>query len=242
MFFDNITVFDNNISGDIMIITIVRTLILYIFVTLGIRLMGKRQIGEMQPNELVVTLLISEIAAIPLQDTSQPILDGVVAIFMLVVLEIIISVISMKSMFMRKIMNGKSAVIIKNGVIDQNVMRQVRMTVLDLVELLRGQNVFDISTVAFAVLEVNGNLSVLLKSSEQPATAGQLNIKTDKEALPLPVISDGRILKESLTALEITEKDIMKILKSNKADVKTTFLMSMDRYKNFSLIKMREKQ
>ena len=87
--------------GDIMIITITRTVILYIFVTLGIRLMGKRQVGEMQPNELVVTLLISEIAAIPLQDTSQPILDGVVAIFMLVILEIIVSVLAMKSMTVR---------------------------------------------------------------------------------------------------------------------------------------------
>lgn len=222
-----------------MIITIIRTFILYIFVTFGIRLMGKRQIGDMQPNELVVTLLISEIAAIPLQDTSQPILDGIVAIFVLVILEIIISVISMKSMFMRKIMNGKSAVIIKNGVIDQNVMRRVRMTVLDLVELLRGQNVFDISTVAFAVLEVNGELSVLLKSSEQPATAGDLKIKKPKEALPLPVISDGKIIKESLEALEIEEKDIIAKLKANNTDVKNVFLMSLDRYDNFSITKMR---
>lgn len=202
--------------------------------------MGKRQIGDMQPNELVVTLLISEIAAIPLQDTSQPILDGVVAIFVLVILEIIISVISMKSMFMRKIMNGKSAVIIKNGVIDQNVMRRVRMTVLDLVELLRGQNVFDISTVAFAVLEVNGELSVLLKSSEQPATAGDLKIKKSKEALPLPVISDGKIIKESLEALEIEEKDVIDKLTANNTAVKNVFLMSLDRYDNFSITKMRK--
>lgn len=225
-----------------MIITIIRTVILYVFVTLGIRLMGKRQIGEMQPNELVVTLLISEIAAIPLQDTSQPIIDGVVAIFMLVILEIIISVISMKSMFMRKIMNGKSAVIIKNGVIDQNVMRRVRMTVLDLVELLRGQNVFDISTVAFAVLEVNGNLSVLLKSPEQPATAGDLNIEKEDALLPLPVISDGKIIKESLGALEIDETDVTETVKANKTEVKKVFLMTMDRYKNISIIKMREKE
>ena len=224
-----------------MIITIVRTVILYVFVTLGIRLMGKRQIGEMQPNELVVTLLISEIAAIPLQDTSQPIIDGVVAIFMLVILEIIISVISMKSMFMRKMMNGKSAVIIKNGVIDQNVMRRVRMTVLDLVELLRGQNVFDISTVAFAVLEVNGNLSVLLKAPEQPATASDLNIEKENAVLPLPVISDGKIIKESLDALEIDENDITEKVKANNTEVKKVFLMTMDRYQNVSIIKMREK-
>ena len=236
------TIFANNNSGDTMIITITRTIILNIFVTLGIRLMGKRQVGEMQPNELVVTLLISEIAAIPLQDTSQPILDGVVAIFMLVILEIIVSVLAMKSMTVRKLMNGKSAVIIKNGVIDQNAMRQVRMTVLDLVELLRGQNVFDISTVAFAVLEVNGNLSVLLKSSEQTVTAGDLNIDNGKAALPLPVISDGKIIKESLRALETDESKIKEKVAANKTDIKQVFLMTMDRYGNFSLIKMRDKQ
>ncbi|HCD81378.1 MAG TPA: DUF421 domain-containing protein [Ruminococcaceae bacterium] len=225
-----------------MIITITRTIVLYIFVTLGIRLMGKRQIGEMQPNELVVTLLISEIAAIPLQDTSQPILNGVVAIFMLVILEIIISVITMKSLYVRKIMNGKSAVIIKNGVIDQNMMRQVRMTVLDLVELLRGQDVFDISTVAYAVLEVNGNLSVLLKSSEQPVTVKDIDIKKEKATLPLPVISDGKIIRESLDALEISEDDIKSTVKKNRTDIKDVFLMTMDRYGETSLIKMRDKQ
>lgn len=202
--------------------------------------MGKRQIGEMQPNELVVTLLISEIAAIPLQDTSKPIIDGVVAIFMLVILEIIISVISMKSFFVRKIMNGKSAVIIKNGVVDQKAMRNVRMTVIDLVELLRGQNVFDISTVAYAVLEVNGNLSVLLKSSDQPATSGDLGVKKEEAALPLPVISDGRLIKQSIKALEISEAEIKEKLKANKTEIKDVFLLSMDRHKNFTLIKMRE--
>ena len=222
-----------------MIITITRTIILYIFVTLGIRLMGKRQIGEMQPNELVVTLLISETAAIPLQDTTQPILNGLVAIFVLVILEIMISVLSMKSRFMRKIMNGKSAVIIKNGVIDQQMMKSVRMTVLDLVELLRGQDVFDISTVAFAVLEVNGNLSVLLKSAEQPATVADLKIEKKKALLQLPVISDGKIVKESLDFVEADEKDIRKKLKGdNVADV---FLMTMDREGNHNIIKRREK-
>ena len=223
-----------------MIITITRTIILYIFVTLGIRLMGKRQIGEMQPNELVVTLLISETAAIPLQDTTQPILNGLVAIFVLVILEIMISVLSMKSRFMRKIMNGKSAVIIKNGVIDQQMMKSVRMTVLDLVELLRGQDVFDISTVAFAVLEVNGNLSVLLKSAEQPATVADLKIEKKKALLQLPVISDGKIVKESLDFVGAYEKDIRKKLKGgNGADV---FLMTMDREGNHNIIKRREKR
>lgn len=221
----------------ILITTIIRTIILYGFITFAIRIMGKRQIGDMQPNELVITLLISEIAAIPLQDVSQPILSGVVAIFMLIVLEIIMSVLSMKSITVRRFMNGKSAVIIKNGVIDQNVMKDVRMTVLDLVELLRGQNIFDISTVAFAVLEVNGNLSVLLKGGEQPVTAKDLGIKKEKQALPLPVISDGKILTDSLKALNITNEDILKKVKANKTEVNNVFLMTLDRYDNICLIK-----
>lgn len=225
-----------------MIITITRTVILYIFVTLGIRLMGKRQIGEMQPNELVVTLLISEIAAIPLQDTSQPILDGVVAIFTLVILEIIISVTAMKSITVRKLMNGKSAVIIKNGVVDQQAMKNVRMTVLDLVELLRGQNVFDISTVAFAVLEVNGNLSILLKSSEQPATSGDLKLNKEAAVLPLPVISDGKLINESLKALETDSGKIKKILDDNDTVIENVFLMTMDRDAKFTLIKKRNRK
>ena len=161
---------------------------------------------------------------------------------MLVILEIIISVITMKSQFVRKIMNGKSAVIIKNGVIDQHMMRQVRMTVLDLVELLRGQEVFDISTVAFAVLEVNGNLSVLLKSAEQPVTAGDIDIKKENATLPLPVISDGRIIKESLDALETDEEEIKNTVQANGTEVEKVFLMTMDRFKNINLVKMRSEQ
>ena len=223
--------------GDFMISTVIRTVILYLIVTVAIRLMGKRQIGDMQPNELVVTLLISEIAAIPLQDTNQPVLSGIVAIFMLVVLEIIFSVFAMKSFFVRKLMNGKSVVIIKNGVIDQQAMRDVRMTVLDLVELLRSQNVFNISDVAFAVLEVNGDLSVLLKSEAQTPTVGDLSIKREEEGLPLPVVSDGKVVTESLTALSVKYEDVIKKLKKNDLTPENVFLMTLDRYDNFTIIK-----
>ena len=220
-----------------MITTIIRTIILYVFVTFAIRVMGKRQIGDMQPNELVITLLISEIVAIPLQDISQPILSGVVAIFMLIVLEIIMSVLSLKSVKVRKFMSGNSVVIINNGVVDQHALKNVRMTVLDLIELLRGQNVFDVSTVAFAVLEVNGELSVLLKSGDQPATVKDLGVKKEKAALPLPVISDGKVLKDSLTALNLNYEDLNKKLHANHTKAKDVFLMTLDRYDNISIVK-----
>lgn len=225
-----------------MITIIIRTVLLYVFVILGIRLMGKRQIGDMQPNELVITLLISEIAAIPLQDTSQPIINGIVAIFILVILEIIMSVLAMKNIWIRKIMNGKSVVIIKNGVIDQAAMKKVRLTVLDLIELLRGQSVFDISDVAYAVLEVNGDLSVLLKTDKQPASVEDLNIKRKKEGLPLPIIADGKIIKESVEALEINDNQIENKLKPKKLSVNEVFLMTTDRYNNSNIIKKRDKK
>ena len=220
-----------------MITTIVRTVILYIFVTLSIRLMGKRQIGDMQPNELVVTLLISEIAAMPLQDISQPLLYGIGAIFVLVIIEIIISILAMKSAGIRRLMNGKSMVIIKNGVIDQEAMKKVRVTVIDLVEMLRAQNVFDISTVAFAVLEVNGNLSVLLKSDNQPATAKDVKANNSEVFLPLPVITDGKILTDSLEALQFKSNELQTILKAHKVTPENVFLMTLDRKGNVNLVK-----
>ena len=229
-----------NIFGDKMITVILRTAIIFIFVTLAIRIMGKRQIGDMQPNELVITILLSEIAAIPLQDTTQPLLNGIIAILVLVVLEVLISVLALKSNLVRKIMNGQSVVIIKNGVIDQSAMKKVRMTVLDLIEQLRIQNVFDISTVAFAVLEVNGELSVLLKSKHQPATVKDLDKKkTETALLPLPVITDGKLIQESIQALEITAVEVEKILKNNNTKLNNVFLLTLDRKQNMTLIKMR---
>ena len=217
-----------------MMISMARTLILYFFITLAVRLMGKRQIGDMQPNELVVTLLISEIAAIPLQDPARPLLDGIISIFILVVLEIIMSVLPMKSNLIRKWLSGNSVIVIKNGEIDQRAMKKVRMTVLDLIEMLRIQNVFDLSSVAFAVLEVNGNLSVLLKSSETPVTKQDIGKVKEESTLSLPVISDGKIIKESLSPLQMNQKDLQRLLKGKKkTDI---FLMTADSKNNTTIV------
>ncbi len=218
-----------------MIVTVIRTAVVYFFVTLAIRLMGKRQIGDMQPNELVITLLISEIAAIPLQDNTQPVLNGIVAIFMLVILEIILSVLAMKSVTLRKIMNGNSAVIIKNGVIDQKMMKKVRLTVIDLIELLRGQGYFKIGDIAFAVLEVNGNLSVVEKSMYRPLQTGDIDgLSLEEATLPLPVISDGKIIKESINSLNITASHLEKMISPARAE--DVFLMTLDKKGSMEII------
>lgn len=220
-----------------MISTIIRTIILYIVVTLAIRLMGKRQIGDMQPNELVITLLISEIAAIPLQDINQPLLVGVGAIFTLIVLEIAVSILAMKSFFVRKMMSGRSVILIKNGEIDQQSMKDVRMTVLDLIELLRAQEVFNIDDVAFAVLEVNGELSVLLKKDAQPVTIKDVDIKASDDALPMLVISDGKIVCESLKVLQLDKNQLLAKLNKKGLTAKEIFLMTLDRNGTEQIVK-----
>ncbi len=225
-----------------MISIIIRTLILYTILTLGIRLMGKRQIGDMQPNELVVTLVISEIAAIPLQDSDQPILNGVCSIFVLVVLEILLSVIAMKNMTFRRLMSGQSVIIIEDGVIDQSAMKKVRMTILDLVELLRSQDVFEIDDVAFAVLEVNGDLSVLLKSEKQPLTPKDMGQKPKAITIPLPVISDGRIIEETCKNLNISHKDLIALLERQRVKVNEVFLMTIDKDKKMNIIKKSDRK
>lgn len=222
-----------------MIIIIVRTAVVYFFVTFSIRLMGKRQISDMQPNELAITLLISEIAAIPLQDSSQPVLNGIVAIFVLVIIEITISFLTLKSIKLRKIISGNSVVIINNGVIDQKAMKKVRLTVIDLIELLRCQNIFKLENVAWAILEVNGSLSVIEKDAFRTVQVSDFpSIKSKKATLPLPVISDGKIIKESLTALQISEKEILRRIKPAK--VKDIFLLTLDSNSKMTVIKKEE--
>lgn len=220
-----------------MFITVYRTILLYVIVIISVRLMGKRQIGEMQPGELVVTLLISDIAAMPLQDTNQPVLFGVAAIFTLVTLEILMSVVALKSFFMRKLISGKSVILIKDGAICEAELKKVRITVLDLVEMLRSQQIFDISDVSFAVLETGGNLSVLLKSKSQPATAEDLKIKKEPAKLPLPVVSDGKMLLESINALGTTKKEVVRLLAKRHMKPSDVLIMTLDACGNVNVVK-----
>lgn len=219
-----------------MLTIIMRSALLYLFVIIGLRLMGKRQIGEMQPGELVVTLLISEMAAIPLQDISQPVLLGISSISTLVFLEVILSVVVLKFPKLHRIISGSSRIIIKNGVLNQKELKSLRITISDLVELLRDRDVYDISTVAYAIMETNGSLNVLLKGTEQPATKADLGKKASS-SLPLPVISDGIIMKDAMKELGITRRDVEKILRENKALVSEIFLLQTDKNLSYTIIK-----
>ena len=138
-----------------MIASVIRTVVLYLVVILCMRIMGKRQVGELQPSDLVVTILISELASVPIQDLNRPITSGVIAIFVLVLLELLLSTLTLKSMFVRKIFEGKASIVIKNGIIDQKMMKKLRITIDDLLEGLRQTGAFLPDDVDFAIMETN---------------------------------------------------------------------------------------
>lgn len=222
--------------GDIMITTIIRTVILYFFLMLVMRIMGKRQIGQLQPVELVITILISEISALPMQDSDIPLVNSVVAVLMLASLEILISAVSMKSIKLRSLMQGNSLVIIRNGVLDQKQIKRLRFTVDDILEALRKKDVFDISDVQFAIAETDGTLSVLLKPEKRNVTNEDMNLPGDNTSLPCVLISDGRVIKADFADCNITEKKLFEMLKAKKIKAGQILLMTLDDNGNVNII------
>ncbi len=176
-----------------MLVVFARTLILYALIVIVMRIMGKRQIGQLQPFELVVAILISELAAVPMQNTGVPLVNGIVPILTLLIAQIAISVISLKSTKARTIICGKPAVLVENGNIREDEIRREMYTLNDLLEQLRIKNVPNIADVEFAILETNGQLSVIPKSNKRPLTPQDMNISAKYEGLPLTLIVDGEV-------------------------------------------------
>jgi uncharacterized membrane protein YcaP (DUF421 family) len=219
-----------------MLTTIIRVVILYLFVSAAIRIMGKRNIGELQPTELVITLLLSEFASIPIEDNSVPLINSLIPVMILISLEIINSVISMKSTKFRNISDGNALLIIKDGKLDQKQLKKLRFSVDDVLSALRQKDVFDINEVAYAIIETNGTLSVLLKPQFQNATKQDVKVKTKNDGYTCPVIIDGVVLKKNLEVLEINKEDIEKILEKKKVHKQEIFLMNIDKNKNAEII------
>ncbi len=203
--------------------------------------MGKRQIGDLQPGELVITILISEIAAIPIQDPNQPVLNGVVAVFSLVFLEILISIIAMKYSHLRRFFYGTSAIIIKDGIIDQKKLKSLRITGPDLLEVLRNRDIFDINSIAYAIFETNGQLSVLLKPEYKNATSGDVLGLEQSPDKPYLVISDGKFLKDEMKYCKVKKSKIHSVLKRENTDIKDVFLMTCNDNFDYFIIKKEEK-
>ena len=222
-----------------MLTALIRTIILYFLLMAGLRLMGKRQIAELEPSELVLALLISDLAAIPMQDFGIPLFNGVFPILTLLSLSMIISVLNLKSLRLRKFICGSPTLIIRDGQLLQNEMRKTRFTVDELMEDLRQQGISDLSTVQYAILETNGDLSTMLYPQHQPLTHKTARQESlDDPGLPIVVISDGQLLHQNLKILGLDRDWLHQQLKKyHITSVKSVFLMTVDKQRNIYLLK-----
>ena len=204
----------------------IRALILYFVVIFSVRLMGKRQLGELQPSELVITILISNIATLPLEDTAIPLLPGILPILSMVCFEVIISWFSLKSRRLRRVICGSPKIIIRNGQIEQDTMRELRLSIDDLMTALRGNQVFSIEEVQFAIVETTGSISVYLKKEHQPFTLqdADLHPKT-----PVTLIADGTLSRNALHSLQKEHSWVAAELQRRKLQEKDVFLLTADR-------------
>ncbi len=224
-----------------MIIAVVRTIILYLLIMIGIRLMGKRQIGQLEPSELVLSLLIADLAAVPMQDFRIPLLMGVIPILTLLCLSTILSILTVKSIRFRALLCSRPSVIIQDGAILQSEMIKNRFTVDELMEELRMAGVTDVSSVKYAVLETTGRISVLQRAEERPPSAKDTGISVPENGLPVILISDGRLLSQNLETRNLTLDWLQKKLNQyGLQDASQVFLMTVDEGNHVYLSKMEE--
>lgn len=225
-----------------MFIPLIRTIILYTFVIIAVRLMGKRQIAEMQPTELVITILISAVASVPMQNPEIPLTHGIVPIFTLISAEIFISFLSLKFPRFRKVLTGKPVILIENGIINQNALKSTRLSIDDLYEELRLNNTFNIADIRRAQLETNGQLSILLFDKKQPLTPEDLELKISPSAINYIVIADGYIDNNVLKLLKKDRKWLTDELeKRGINNTKDVFLMLCDSSSKTTIIKKEKK-
>ncbi|HPW40600.1 MAG TPA: DUF421 domain-containing protein [Bacillota bacterium] len=181
-----------------MLIVFVRTLILYILIIVVLRLMGKRQVGQLQPSELVVALIIADLAAVPMSEVGIPLINGIIPIITLFIMEELLSYISMKSERARGLISGKPSILIERGTIIEDELRRIRYNINDLLEQLRLKNFSNVEDVSYAILETSGQLSVIPKEEIKPVTLKDMNLKAKTGHLPVTVIIDGRIISDNL--------------------------------------------
>lgn len=220
-----------------MFIVFFRAIILYIIIIFSMRLMGKRQLGELQPSELVITILMSNIATLPVEDTDIPMIMGVVPIFTLVCLDVFLSHLSMKFRPFRKAVSGSPKIIISNGKIDQQTMKDLRLTCDDLMESLRSVQVFDLNEVQLAVVETTGKISVCQKKEFMPLTMGDVTVKPQTQNPPQLIIDDGEVAPLALKFLGLNEKWLEKVLISEKVSSKDIFIMTCDDTGKYTIIR-----
>ncbi|HNR05603.1 MAG TPA: DUF421 domain-containing protein [Bacillota bacterium] len=198
-----------------MLIVFVRTLILYILIIVVLRLMGKRQVGQLQPSELVVALIIADLAAVPMSEVGIPLINGIIPIITLFIMEELLSYISMKSERARGLISGKPSILIERGTIIEDELRRIRYNINDLLEQLRLKNFSNVEDVSYAILETSGQLSVIPKEEKKPVTLKDMNLIAKTGHLPVTVIIDGRIISDNLYKIGLSNNWLADQLRKN---------------------------
>lgn len=208
----------------------IRTLILYTVVLFAIRLMGKREVGQLQPFELVITIMIADLASVPMQNIGIPLIQGIIPILALLVGQLILSFLNLKSKIVRSIITGRPTVLIENGKIMEEKIRNQKYTIEGLMEELRVAGYPDIKDVDFAILEVSGEISVIPKQKSVSPTREELNIKCDNAGMQIPIIIDGQYVDNNIQELGINRITVDNILKENKTKRKDVFVLLRDKF------------
>ena len=220
-----------------MILSYLRTILLYLTMIVVIRVMGKRQIGQMEPSEFVVTMIIANLATIPMEDDGIALFSGLVPICVILGTELVLSFLNLKSSKIRKLLCGKPVILIENGKVLQQNLRKTRISLDELTGHLREKDVLDLKSVQYAILETNGNLSVFPYPKEQPASARDAGIQVRQQFLPITIISDGELIKENLT---IAGKDmhwVKRVLEQEHADLESTWLLTVDKQNHITFFR-----
>lgn len=220
-----------------MLVVFIRAIILYGLIMFCIRLMGKRQLGELQPTELVITILISNIASLPIEDTGIPLVLGAVPVLALVGCELFISNLSLKWKGFRSFISGSPIIVIHDGEIDQLQLRKLRFSIDDLMESLRQANIFDIRDVEYAVVETTGKVSILQKFAAQNATPKMLGIKGKDQTPPVVLVSDGVLIEGSMKSCGVDKKFVDQIIEKHHCTLKKTFLLTCDQKRDLHFVK-----
>ncbi len=213
-----------------MLTLVLRCAIIYIIVLFICRIMGKRQMGELQPFEFVITLIIADLATIPMAEINVPLVHGVVPLFTLAIIHFVISLLCRKSKWARTIVNGKPIIVISPKGIDYNALKMLNMNIDDLVEAIREQNYFSFDDILYAIVETNGKLTVLPKIEKSPVTIGDLKLNMSENELPVILVEDGKILKENLKIMSVDDCFlIQEIKKAGINNIKEIVVATIDK-------------
>lgn len=223
-----------------MSIILLRSIILYIIVVSAVRLMGKRQLGELQPSELVITILVSNIATLPLEDTDIPLIIGVTPILALVCYEVFVSWLILRLPFFRKIIYGSPKIIISNGKIKRSVLRELRLSIDDVMTAMRNQQIFDISEIQYAIVETTGSISIMKKQVKDTPTREDMGFFPESADPPQIIVSDGKILTAALDSMGFNVKFVENSARESGVKIRDIFIMTVDRQGNVYIAEKKE--